>query len=133
MWIGELSERSGVSRDTIRFYEKRGLLHASHRDADSDYRVYDTCSLQRVAHIQQLKGVGFTLQDIANLLGGTDSARCAALPARLAQKVLQLKTQITQLQAQHLALLAVQRACDGDCATVDGLPSCVPGNWACTA
>jgi hypothetical protein len=30
-------------------------------------------------------------------------------------------------------LLAVQRACDGDCATVDGLPSCVPGNLACTA
>jgi DNA-binding transcriptional MerR regulator len=133
MWIGELSERSGVSRDTIRFYEKRGLLLASHREADSDYRVYDAGSLQRLAHIQQLKWVGFTLQDIANLLGGTDSARCAALPARLAQKVLQLETHITQLRAQHQALLAVQRACDGDCATVDGLPSCVPGNLACTA
>ena len=134
MWIGELSERSGVSRDTIRFYEKRGLLQARHRDADSDYRVYDASSLQRLAHIQQLKTAGFTLQDIANLLGGVDSApSCAALPARLAQKVLQLETQMAQLKAQHQALLAVQRACDGDCTSVDGLPSCMPGKLACAA
>ncbi len=132
MWIGELSERSGVSRDTIRFYEKRGLLQASHREADSDYRVYGAGSLQRLAHIQQLKGVGFTLQDIANLLGGADSApSCFALPARLAQKVLQIETQMAQLKVQHQALLAVQRACDGDCATVDGMPTCMPGSLAC--
>lgn len=134
MWIGELSERSGVSRDTIRFYEKRGLLQARHRDADSDYRVYDASSLLRLAHIQQLKGAGFTLQDIASLLGQAGEApSCAALPARLAQKVLQLETQMAQLKAQYQALLAVQRACDGECATVDGLPSCVPGNVACSA
>ncbi len=127
MWIGELSERSGVARDTIRFYEKRGLLQARHRDADSDYRVYDASSLQRLAHIQQLKAAGFTLQDIANLLGDVGSAPlCAALPARLAQKVLQLETQMAQLKTQHQALLAVQRACDGDCTAVDGLPSCLP-------
>lgn len=134
MWIGELSERSGVSRDTIRFYEKRGLLQASHREVDSDYRVYDASSLLRLGHIQQLKDVGFTLQDIANLLGGAGSApSCAALPARLAQKVLQVESQMAQLKAQHQALLAVQRACDGDCATVDGMPSCVPGNLTCAA
>ncbi|MDZ7937173.1 MAG: MerR family transcriptional regulator [Rhodoferax sp.] len=134
MWIGELSERSGVSRDTIRFYEKRGLLQARHRDADSDYRVYDASSVQRLAHIQQLKGVGFTLQDIASLLGAADSApSCATLPARLAQKVLQLETQMAHMKAQHQALLAVQRACDGDCTAVDGMPSCVPGNVACAA
>ena len=128
MWIGELSERSGVSRDTLRFYEKRGLLQASHRDAESDYRVYGANSLQRLAHIQQLKGAGFTLQDIANLLGDAGSApSCTALPARLAQKVLQLETQMAHMQAQLQALLAVQRACDGDCAVVDGMPSCMPG------
>ena len=101
MWIGELSERSGVSRDTIRFYEKRGLLPARHRDADSDYRVYDASSLQRLAHIRQLKDAGFTLQDMADLLGGAGgSPSCAALPARLAQKVLQLETRMAQLKAQ---------------------------------
>lgn len=128
MWIGELSERSGVSRDTIRFYEKRGLLQASHRDADSDYRVYGSAGLQRLAHIQQLKDAGFTLQDIANLLGDAGNVpSCATLPARLAQKVLQLETQMAQLKRQHQTLLAVQRACDGDCTAVDGLPSCLPG------
>lgn len=128
MWIGELSERSGVSRDTIRFYEKRGLLQAHHRDADSDYRVYGSASLQRLAHIQQLKDAGFTLQDIATLLGEAGSApSCAALPARLAQKVLQLESQMALLKRQHQTLLAVQRACDGDCTAVDGLPSCLPG------
>lgn len=127
MWIGELSERSGVSRDTIRFYEKRGLLQALHRDADSDYRVYDGASVERLAHIQRLKATGFTLQDIAGIFAGPQAGpACSALPARLAQKVLQLEKQMRLLAAQHQALLAVQRACDGDCATVDGLPSCMP-------
>jgi DNA-binding transcriptional MerR regulator len=132
MWIGELSERSGVSRDTIRFYEKRCLLQARHRDAESDYRVYDARSVQRLTHIQQLKTAGFTLQEIANVLGSSDSApTCAALPARLAQKVLKLESQMAQLKAQHQALLDVQRACDGECSAVGGLPTCMPSGLVC--
>ena len=52
MLIGELSMRSGFSRDTIRYYEKLSLLTANHRDSENQYKNYGEEAVDRLRHIQ---------------------------------------------------------------------------------
>ena len=65
--IGELAARCGVSPDTIRFYEREGVLLAPQRTA-SGHRVYGDDALVRLQSIRKLQGIGLTLQDIAEIL-----------------------------------------------------------------
>jgi MerR family transcriptional regulator, copper efflux regulator len=69
MLIGELSKKTGVSKDTIRFYEKLGLIAATDRQAGTKlYKEYSPETLERLAMIGQGKGLGFTLSEIKQLL-----------------------------------------------------------------
>ena len=65
--IGELAIRCGVSPDTIRFYEREGLLPAPRRTA-SGHRVYDRETFLRLQFIRRAQGIGLTLQDIGEIL-----------------------------------------------------------------
>ncbi|MEM8810479.1 MAG: MerR family transcriptional regulator [Cyanobacteria bacterium P01_G01_bin.38] len=78
MLIGELSKQTGLSKDTIRFYEKMGLITASDRRAGTRlYKEYSAETIERLLMIVQGKGLGFTLNEIKQLLneweGGTMS------------------------------------------------------------
>ena len=69
MLISELAKQTGLSKDTIRFYEKRGLIEATERQAGS--RVYKEFSLEmveRLVMISQGKSLGFTLNEIKELI-----------------------------------------------------------------
>lgn len=79
MRIGELAKRAGVSTETIRFYEKQGLLPAPERLA-SGYRTYQPAMLERLRVIKVCQQIGFTLDDIAALL---EPHRAVAQAARL--------------------------------------------------
>lgn len=69
MLIGELSKQTGVSKDTIRFYEKIGLIAASDRRAGTRlYKEYSAETAERLRMISQGKGLGFTLSEIKQLL-----------------------------------------------------------------
>lgn len=65
--IGKLAERCGVSRDTVRFYERVGLLRQPSRTA-SRHRVYDEQAVAQLRLIRGLQGLGLTLEDIRHLL-----------------------------------------------------------------
>jgi MerR family copper efflux transcriptional regulator len=65
--IGELAERCGVSRDTIRFYERVGLLRRPSRTA-SRHRVYGEQAVEQLRLVRSLQGLGLTLEDIGRLL-----------------------------------------------------------------
>jgi MerR family transcriptional regulator, copper efflux regulator len=65
--IGELAERCGVSRDTVRFYENLGLLRQPTRTA-SRHRIYDEQAVAQLRLIRRLQGLGLTLEDIRHLL-----------------------------------------------------------------
>ncbi|MCH7903181.1 MAG: MerR family transcriptional regulator [Armatimonadetes bacterium] len=67
MRIGELAVRTGVSVSTLRYYEKRGLLSASQRTAGG-YREYADADLDRVEVVVAAKSLGFTLQEIHQIL-----------------------------------------------------------------
>ncbi|OCQ99608.1 hypothetical protein BCD64_10165 [Nostoc sp. MBR 210] len=69
MLIGELSKKTGLSKDTIRFYEKIGLIAANERQAGS--RIYKEFSVETIEHlrlINQGKALGFTLNEIKQLI-----------------------------------------------------------------
>lgn len=65
--IGTLSERSGVNIETIRYYEKVGLLPAANR-ARNGYRQYDDASVERLAFVRRGRELGFTIDEIRELL-----------------------------------------------------------------
>lgn len=65
--IGTVAERAGVGIDTIRYYEREGLMPPPPRRA-SGYRIYDQAAIQRLRFIRRAKDLGFTLEEIGELL-----------------------------------------------------------------
>lgn len=106
MQIGELSARTGLSRDTLRFYEKRGLLRA--RRSENGYRDYPPEAVRWLAYVRQAQGLGFSLAEIeADLPGVTAAgADAASLQAVLARKLQEIDARIAGLQALRAELQA---------------------------
>lgn len=74
MLIGELSKVTGCTKDTIRFYEKKGLIHKLHkRDEKNNYKIYGKESIDTILLIQQAKTFGFTLKEIRSLLDALEN------------------------------------------------------------
>lgn len=75
MTIGALSEAVGTERQTIRYYEKMGLLLTPPR-TESGYRIYDDDAVTRLRFVKRAKGIGFTLAEIKTLLALADGTLC---------------------------------------------------------
>jgi MerR family Zn(II)-responsive transcriptional regulator of zntA len=76
MLISELSKKSGLSIDTLRFYEKKGLIEAEMIDRQANnYRTYSEKSLERLFLIQQAKRLGFTLAEIQEWIEAFENNR----------------------------------------------------------
>ncbi len=75
MRIGELSKRSGISRDTLRFYEKQGLIQSSEGpDPTNSYRDYPEDALITLEQIADAQAAGMSIADLAILLGQLSAA-----------------------------------------------------------
>jgi DNA-binding transcriptional MerR regulator len=121
--IGELQQRSGVSRDTLRYYERIGLI-AARRQAGNNYRAYDTQTLDELTFIRQAQAMGFSLAEIGSLLAARRSRTldCARGAELLGIKLAEVQRRLGELgalrdllQAERERLLASaaeqQRAC----------------------
>jgi MerR family Zn(II)-responsive transcriptional regulator of zntA len=99
MRIGELAKQAGVKPVTVRFYERRHLLPPPER-RESGYRDYNRHDLQRLLFIRRAKTLGFSLEEIALLLGQRDQgvSVCAEVEELTARHVKQLDQQIAALQ-----------------------------------
>ena len=100
MLIGEVVKRTGFSRDTIRFYEKKGLLIVGRTDSEwNNYKDYDDQALRRLMLIKKCKGFGFTLKEIANMLELVDEekATCNMVTAKLENKLSEIDHKIEAL------------------------------------
>ncbi|MFT3654356.1 HTH-type transcriptional regulator CueR [Bacillus sp. B01(2024)] len=74
MKIGELSEKTGLSVHTIRFYEKEGLLDSRHiRREENNYRNYTEKAIERLNLIKKFQGVGCSLTEVKEILQDRDS------------------------------------------------------------
>ena len=128
MLIGELSKQSGFSRDTIRYYEKLGLIATGAKQKSRNgYKNYTLQEAARLEQIRCLKDSGFTLVEIQQILLNDGKQHvCRDLPERLANKLSRIDEQIALLIKFRASLLQIQSACGGACATQDGMPDCVP-------
>ncbi len=104
MLIGELSKQTGLSKDTIRFYEKLGLISAISNDVSTkSYKRYSLDTIERLSTIVQGKGLGFTLNEIKQLLdewgGGEISKRdLIEIIERKIEEVIKKKQQLESIE-----------------------------------
>jgi len=99
MQIGELAKRAGVSVQTIRFYERRGLLPKPQRK-DSGYRMYGEEDLRRLRFIRQAKALRFALEEIGELLRMREKglSPCCDVINIGERHLKEVKRQITELE-----------------------------------
>lgn len=103
--IGEVAKQTGITVETVRFYEKQGLIAAPPRSV-SGYRQYPPETVKRVQFIQNAKAVGFTLKDIAELLAlhRKPGTSCSDIKLRATQKIEEVEQKIHELQNIRNAL-----------------------------
>jgi len=112
MKIGELSKTTGVSIDTIRYYEQRGLIPAVARTT-SGYRQYAEGDASRLRFIVQAKELGFTLEETGQLLAlRSDGRSCAEVRAVAEAKAGEISTRILKLSRMRQTLLTLAEQCE---------------------
>lgn len=102
MRIGEFAQRAGLSRDTIRFYEKAGLL--SPRVSPNGYRAFDESQLELLRSIRIAQVLGFTLAEIKKTLGRWDELTPAMRARFLEDKLAVIDTRIAELREMRAHL-----------------------------
>jgi Cu(I)-responsive transcriptional regulator len=124
--IGEMGKATSTKIETIRYYEKIGLLPKPARTS-SNYRDYGPAELGRLSFIRRSRDLGFSLDQVRALLGLSDdkSCDCAGIDRIANQHLVEVDRKIADLQALRRELKAVIDSCDGgtveDCRIVEAL------------
>ena len=121
MKIGQVAESSGVSVDTVRFYERRGVLPAPER-LPSGYRTYTAATVERIRLARRLQALGLTLDEVVDALHATDEgdATCASERWRLEAVLERIDAKFAELRAVRREVTKVMGACDrGECVFAD--------------
>ena len=115
---GELAARAGVSTDTLRHYERKGILPAPRRLANG-YRSYPAAALDRVRAIRAALAIGFTLDELAPLFRARERGRppCRAVRELAAVKLLAAQAQLADLERLVATLHGLLAAWDGRLST----------------
>ena len=114
MKIGELAQRADVGVDTVRYYEREGLLPKAQRLA-SGYRVYDQDDVRRLRFVRRAKALGFTLPEIRELLAlsGHRQDDMAGMKAAATEKLADVRTKLAELERVRAGLEALIASCPG--------------------
>jgi MerR family transcriptional regulator, copper efflux regulator len=112
--IGQVAGRSGVGVETVRFYEREGLIPQPPRP-ESGFRRYPQDAVSRIRFIQRSKALGFSLREIKELLSlRVDTATsCGEVKKRAEAKILDIEGKIHSLQEMSNALARLTAACRG--------------------
>ena len=112
MAIGKIARRAGVSVDTVRYYEKNGLLAPTARLA-SGYRRYDEAQLRRLRFIREAQKLGFSLRDVRELLGLSRQRDVTRVKRAAEKKLADVKARIAALERVRDGLGKLVAACPG--------------------
>jgi len=118
MLIGELSRRTGLSRDTIRFYEKQGLIKVGRRERRvNNYKEYSDAILRRLLLFNKIKSYGFTLNESAEIISLLDAnlATCDRISKTADQKVSVIDKKISELKTLRKLLKNSIESCNKGC------------------
>ena len=125
--IGQVAKQSGVSVETVRYYEKEGLLEVPERK-ESGYRQFKGDTIDRLSFIQQAKKLGFSLKEIGELLSITSDANtvCDDVKQLSQDKLVDIEKKIKMLQQMRKSLKKLIDVCPGqapinDCPILDAL------------
>jgi Cu(I)-responsive transcriptional regulator len=125
--IGQVAKQSGVSVETVRYYEKEGLLEVPERK-ESGYRQFKGDTIARLSFIQQAKKLGFSLKEIGELLSITSDANtvCNDVKQLSQDKLVDIENKIKMLQQMRKSLKKLIDVCPGqapinDCPILDAL------------
>jgi len=110
--IGELAKQAGVAIDTVRYYERNGLLAPAGRLA-SGYRRYGAEELKRLRFIRRAKALGFSLDDIRSLLALSAERDVARVRTAAQIKLADIEQRIAELDRIRKALSQLVAACPG--------------------
>ena len=109
--IGTLAKRGGVNVETIRYYQRRGLLEEPSKPTGS-FRRYPAASVKRVHFIKRAQSMGFTLEEILGLLVLDERNACLETRGIAAHKLELIEQKIADLSKIKRSLARLVRACD---------------------
>ena len=119
MLIGELSKKTGLSRDTIRFYEKKGLIKVGRRERRvNNYKEYSDSTLRRLLLFVKIKSYGFTLNECAEIISLIDAnlATCDRVSKVADDKIIVIDNKIRELtELRNLLKDSVENCNTGCC------------------
>ena len=112
--IGQVARQGGVGVETVRFYERQGLLEKPPRK-ESGYRQYPPEAVSRLHFIKKAKEVGFSLKEIKELLllRLDETATCQDVRSRAEAKILDIEQKLQALTRMKQALTDLTKACSG--------------------
>ena len=115
--IGELATKGKVHLETVRYYEREGLMRPPRRTS-SGHRAYEPGDVLRLRFIKRSQALGFTLTEIKELLAlkVTPNQPCIDVVRQIEAKALEVRAKIAHLQAIHRTLNKMKASCEGRCA-----------------
>jgi MerR family Zn(II)-responsive transcriptional regulator of zntA len=133
MLIGELSRRTGFTHDTIRFYEKKGLIQVDKKERrDNNYKEYPESVYDRLILIRTVKDLGFTLNEIDEFVKSwsEEEPSCNNLTEHLNGKIARVDQQIRLLETiRQKLVISLGRCQPGACEFEKTVPSCITGAY----
>lgn len=121
--ISKAAEQAGVGVETIRFYERKGLVEQPRRPPSGGFRHYPADTVARIRFIRQAQHLGFSLREIEELLAlqADLATNCAEVRQQVQTKLSEVNHKITQLQQIQSVLEQLIKACPGQGA-LEGCP-----------
>ncbi|MBI4445426.1 MAG: MerR family DNA-binding transcriptional regulator [Acidobacteria bacterium] len=112
--IGQVAQQAGIGIETVRFYERQGLIPEPPR-TESGYRQYPERIVDPLRFIKRAQQLGFTLKEVAELLHlrVVPGMRCSDVKVRAQAKITEIEAKIKDLQRMQVALKKLAQACTG--------------------
>ena len=129
MLIGELSKRTGFSHDTIRFYEKKGLIAVNRNERrDNNYKEYPEAVYERLMLVKTVKALGFTLNETNEFIQawGDEDASCSGITHHLTEKIIRVDQHVQSLlRVRQKLSQSLERCQSQDCEFEKVIPTCL--------
>ncbi|GEA11036.1 Cd(II)/Pb(II)-responsive transcriptional regulator [Alteromonas sp. KUL49] len=115
MQIGELAKQTGCSIQTIRFYERKGLLDKPSR-SEGNYRLYDKAAADRLIFIKQCRALDISMKEVERLLEQKNSPNqsCANVNLLIEEHIAQVDAKIDELQQLKTVLADMSQKCSNE-------------------
>jgi MerR family copper efflux transcriptional regulator len=115
MTISKIAQATGVGVETIRFYERKGLIERPLKPLEGGYRIYSVETAQRIKFIRRAQEIGFALREIEELLSlrSDPTADCSDVRHKATEKLKQVDQKIIHLESMRIALQTVIDTCPG--------------------